>query len=376
MGSGYQVDMFDDLTVIPSLAEQLLQVKKGGIIHQQPADPFNFYSAKDIDLSQYDVAVVASSSGKDSLCMIKRLLDLGFPKEKIEIIHHIVDGRGNPHFMDWPFIEDMTKKIGEALGIKTYFSWLDGGFKQEMLKENCQSKPIVIETPEGFKTINRVRQKPGTRRMFPQTSGSLLTRWCSSACKIEVGNKHITHQDRFLGKNVLMCTGERREESPGRAKFQQLIRHSADTMRGSKNPRKPRIVDQWRPILHLSEEDVWQILADWRFISPVPYRLSWPRSSCMTCIFNGPKIWSTIYHHWPDRVHEIAEYEKEFGVTICRTGQNILERALSTSPLEIDDSEALAQAMDTEYKLPLFNKPEENWELPPGAFASESAGAI
>lgn len=43
------------------------------------------------DLMSYEIALVAFSGGKDSLGLVLRLLDLGFPRERIELHHHLVD---------------------------------------------------------------------------------------------------------------------------------------------------------------------------------------------------------------------------------------------------------------------------------------------
>jgi tRNA(Ile)-lysidine synthase TilS/MesJ len=45
------------------------------------------------DLNSYDVIVVAFSGGKDSIACVLHLLELGGPRERIELWHHDVDGR-------------------------------------------------------------------------------------------------------------------------------------------------------------------------------------------------------------------------------------------------------------------------------------------
>lgn len=48
----------------------------------EPFDPFSFTKI-----------IVACSGGKDSLASLLHLLDIGIPKERIELWHHDVDGR-------------------------------------------------------------------------------------------------------------------------------------------------------------------------------------------------------------------------------------------------------------------------------------------
>ena len=93
--------------------------------------------------------------------------------------------------------------------------------------------------------------------------------------KIDVGRRALNNQDRFRGKKILFVTGERREESANRAKYNQLEAHACDRRSG----RTARRVDVWRPVLHWTEELVWEVLEKHRVSAPVPYRLGWSRSS-------------------------------------------------------------------------------------------------
>ena len=147
-----------------------------------------------------------------------------------------------------------------------------------VLRGSCAySRPHHVETPEGLLVLPRDHQRasPSTRLRFPQQSPSLQTRWCSSALKIDVGRRALNNQDRFRGKKILFVTGERREESANRAKYNQLEAHACDRRSG----RTARRVDVWRPVLHWTEELVWEVLEKHRVSAPVPYRLGWSRSS-------------------------------------------------------------------------------------------------
>lgn len=373
-------DAIDDKIVIPSVrqAVQMDIFGEGGLIALEPADPHVRFDCVDLDLSDYDLAIVSMSGGKDSIAGLCRLLDMGFPKEKIELWHNLVDGNPetDPNFMDWSFMHDYNIKLAEAFGIPLYHSWLNKGFKGEMLKNNSIPHPHTFETPEGFVELGRNNCKPATRMKFPQQAGDLRTRYCSSALKIDPAKRALTNQDRFIGKKVLFITGERRQESAGRSKYNQLEPHSVDTIRKSKKPIKPRHIDSWRNVLHLSEEEVWQTLADWRIVPPVPYRLGWNRSSCQLCIFNSDSIIATVNEHWPEKIKEIAAFEREFGISIARSGKNVDERAAAAKPLAIDDAEALEQSFKTEYTLPIFVPEKEIWTLPKGAFSQEASGAV
>jgi 3'-phosphoadenosine 5'-phosphosulfate sulfotransferase (PAPS reductase)/FAD synthetase len=240
-----------------------------------------------------------------------------------------------------------------------------------MLKENAMSRPHHVETPSGLLVLDRdaCRAKPGTRLKFPQVGADLRTRWCSSALKIDVGRRALNNQPRLNGKRVLFITGERREESANRARYFQLETHACDR----RNGKKARHIDAWRPVLEWREEQVWDALRRHGVAPPVPYRLGWARSSCRLCIFNDAVIWATLRHHFPGSLEQIAGYEKRFGTTISRKRINVFDVSRQAKPLEIDDKEALIQATQGEYRLPIFQAP-DTWRLPAGAFNKAGCG--
>lgn len=328
--------------------------------------------APDIDLSIYDHIVVALSGGKDSIACLLALIEQGADLSRIELWHHDVDDPSDPHFMDWVFMRDYVRQFAQTFNLPLYFSWLSGGFKGEMLKENAKSGAHMIETPEGLLELGRDRCKVGTRLRFPQQGADLNSRWCSGALKVDVGRRALNNQPRFNHGKTLFVTGERAQESSNRARYFQFEPHHCDARKG----RLGRHVDAYRPVLHWDEEQVWECLRRHRVIAPVPYRLGWSRSSCHTCIFNGPRIWATILRYFPERIEAIAHYEEMFGCTISRKKMTVLEIARSAEPFEITDPDALAQAQDPVYRLPVLLPEGSEWAMPAGAFGSEGCGAV
>ncbi|MBJ2220964.1 hypothetical protein [Pseudomonas sp. MF7453] len=107
-----------------------------------------------------------------------------------------------------------------------------------------------------------------------------------------------------------------------------------------------------------------------------PYRLGWGRFSCMTCIYNSPKVWATIKKYFPERVTPIAGYEDEFGCTISRQKINVVDLSATAEAFDITDLDALAQARQREYVLPIFTPEGKAWQLPAGAFVTEGCGSV
>lgn len=363
---------FDDAVVIPAMGQQLTLL---GFEPEPIAAAVGIYfDAPTVDLDGYDSIIVCASGGKDSIACLLALIEQGVDLSRVELWHHRVDGNEGSSLMDWAFIDSYMEQFAAAFGVPLYFSWLQGGIEGEMLKQDAYSQPHIVETPSGIITLERdtARTAPATRRRFPQQSANLATRWCSSAAKIDVGRRAITNQDRFLGRKTLFVTGERRAESSNRSKYNQLEPHAVDRRHG----RLGRHVDAWRPVLHYTEAQVWDLIARHRVEAPVPYRLGWGRSSCMTCIYNSPKVWATIRKYFPDRIHPIAAYEDEFDCTISRQRINVVDLSATAEAFEIADLDALRQADQREYRLPIFTPEGQAWQMPAGAFVTEGCGSV
>lgn len=316
------------------------------------------------DLLGYDIFYIAFSGGKDSLAMILHLLELGVPRNRIELHHHLPDGREGEHLMDWPVTESYCRAVAAHLGLPIYMSWKEGGFEREMLRDNQPTAATLFETPDG-RTLRTGGDsgKLGTRRKFPQTSASLSARWCSSYTKISPCAASINGQPRFHNRRTLVVTGERAEESANRAKYAKLETHRTDARAG----RLKRHVDQYRIILDWSERQVWEIIERWSIRPHAAYVAGWGRLSCAACIFGNQNQWATVAMALPEQFGRIQRYEAEFKVTIHRT-LDVGTLAASGTPYPTATPDILQIARQTEYTLPILMTP---WELPAGAYGDK-----
>jgi 3'-phosphoadenosine 5'-phosphosulfate sulfotransferase (PAPS reductase)/FAD synthetase len=263
------------------------------------------------DLATYDHIIVAFSGRKESLACLLHLLELGADRSRMEFWHHDVDG-GRP-LMDWPVTTSYCRAIADAFGIPLRLSWREGGFEREMLRQAAPTAPVIFEHGDGTLGSSGGDGPPGTRLRFPQVSPDLSVRWCSAYLKIMPGEAALRGDPRFVGKRTLFVTGERAEESAGRARYARCEPHRADTRDGA---RRARHIDHWRPIHAWSEREVWAIVERHR-VAPHPcYSLAISRASCAFCIFGAPDQWATLRYIWPQRFEAIAAYEDRFGTTI------------------------------------------------------------
>ncbi|PZQ55945.1 MAG: phosphoadenosine phosphosulfate reductase [Phenylobacterium zucineum] len=319
-------------------------------------------------LGDYDRILVAFSGGKDSLACLLLLLEAGVPPSRIELHHHDVDG--DQPFIDWPCTLPYCRALGGHFGVPLYRSWRVGGFLGEMDRQGVPTGAVLFELPDGGLGRAGGAGRPGWRGRFPQVSADLRVRWCSSVLKIEVLAAAIRGQARFLQGRTLVVTGERAEESPGRARYAAFEPHRTATAGGRAPARR---VDHWRPIHGWSRTEVWRIIE--RFaVTPHPaYQLGWGRLSCRACIFGSPNQWATIRAVFPDQFRRIAAREQASGFTIQRSASVVaLADRGHPYPAALARPELVAQAEAADWRRPVISR---RWGLPPGAFG-EAAGPV
>ncbi|MBW4554118.1 MAG: phosphoadenosine phosphosulfate reductase family protein [Aphanocapsa sp. GSE-SYN-MK-11-07L] len=320
------------------------------------------------DFSSYDTILVAFSGGKDSICCVLHLLEMNINPAKVELHHHLVDGREGSDLFDWPCTEDYCRKFAEALELKIYFSWLQGGLEREMCRENQSKAPTHFETPEGIRSIGGQGQ-PGTRRKFPAKTADLSRRWCSAYAKIDVLSAAIANQPRFTHCRTLVVTGERAEESSARAKYPSLERHRCDRR---DSPKLKRHIDHWRPVHHWRRSQVWQTIRQWGIVPHPAYFLGFGRLSCMRCIFGSPNQWSSNFAIAPGQTGRMHEYEQDFGHTLDNRW-SIPEMAARGKPyaaIALHPVE-LKQALSHKYTNAILIEPKK-WRLPAGAYGEDT----
>jgi hypothetical protein len=316
------------------------------------------------DLRSYDHILVALSGGKNSLACVLHLIEERADPARIELHHHDVDGRG-PATFDWPITAGYCRAVAAAFGVPIFFSWRDGGLSREMLRDNEPTASVTFETAEGSVTTVGGRGVVGTRLRFPQVTGDLRLRWCSSVAKIDVMRSMICNSPRFLGKRTLVVTGERAEESPARARYATFEPHRADTRGGA---RRQRHVDHWRPIHGFDEARIWKLLRRHGVVPHVAYQLGFGRVSCMLCIFASPDQLATIRWMAPERFELIAEYERRFGCTVKRDApiHAVADRG-RPYPAAFGRPDLVQLAMAEHWSPPIRTAP-AGWRLPAGAF--------
>lgn len=307
--------------------------------------------------------IVGFSGGKDSIAVVLYLLSIGVSPERIHLHHHEVDGKG-PNLFDWPCTRSYCQAFAAEFKLNLYFSYRNGGILKAIYRYNEPRQNIYYQQVPGgrYHEIISDQSALNTRLKFPGVSGSLITRWCSAEVKIDVMKSIICHHPDYQGK-LFVLTGERREESSKRSKYQEIEFHSSNSKR--------RRVIAWRPIIDWTEHQVWDIFRKYN-IQPHPcYMLGWSRCSCQLCIFSSPDIWIKIRSITPDKVDKIAAIEKDICFTLY-SKENIYSFLSKGKPTTDLNDYWISQALG-EFTAQVRCK---YWKLPAGAYKKESAGAI
>jgi len=341
-----------------------------------------------LPLEDYDKIIILHSGGKDSTACFFKLLSMGVPTDKIELWHHDIDGGHPTRHMDWPCTVPYVKTFAEATGTFLRLSWRQNGFWGEVYRVGA-SYPVQYEDTNGTKTCKSSKlqersqllresnpeseelKEYGYRMKFPAKSADLHVRWCSAYLKIMVGEtviKNLTSNLETVNTNILIVSGERREESAGRSRYNEMEIHRTNAVAKNK-----RLVHWWRPVIDYSERDIWEVLKRHN-CNPHPcYRAGWSRCSCMMCIFSLPKHWAGIRELYPHHFKKVCQDERILGFTLSNK-KTLEEYASANSCLKTEDREAIRQLKTGEFTPGEIFVPEREWKFPAGAFGGSDGG--
>lgn len=206
-----------------------------------------------IDLHDYDVVMVNTSAGKDSIAMlwdvIQRAKRQHFPLTKIVCVHADL-GRA-----EWQGTMELAREQAAIWGLR--FEVVKG-----TVAEPNRDLVDLIEK----------------RGMWPSSAA----RYCTSDAKRAPIRRFMTQivNECDLGRpcRILNCMGLRAQESTARSKKEPLSYSNAST-------KTTRHVWDWLPIFNWSEGEVWRVIHSEDLPYHFAYDLGMPRLSCVFCIF-------------------------------------------------------------------------------------------
>lgn len=343
-----------------------------------------------LPLEEYDMIAVLLSGGKDSIACYYKLIELGVPKEKIELWHHDIDGGHPSRRMDWRCTQNYVKAFAEAEQVPLRLSWRINGFFGELYRigasepvewmdpdtgEICQCKLSrkYIQCQElkesATEEMEEKLKEYGYRMKFPAKTGDLSRRWCSAYLKIMVAESVMCNLDKTnTNVKILVVSGERRGESTGRSKYNEMEIHKTNA-----TTKAHRLVHQWRPVIDYSEKDVWEVLKRHK-VNPHPcYRAGWNRCSCAMCIFSTPPLFAGIREIMPEEYELLKKDEEILGFTLDNKKDLDSFVGDAESCVYHGDAKALHSLVSGEFETAdIFA--DGPWMYPAGAFHGAEGG--
>ena len=350
-----------------------------------------------LPLEMYDLVIVLISGGKDSIACYYKLLELGVPKSKIEFWHHDIDGGHPSRTMDWRCTANYIRSFAEAEQIPLRVSWRKNGFFGELYRIGASEliEYVDPETGEIYQcppskkymecqklkvaAISEMENKLaefGYRMKFPMKSGDLSRRWCSAYLKIMVADTVLRNMNSVAAnltktrKNIklLIVSGERRGESVGRSKYNEIEIHRTNAV-----SKHHRTVHQWRPVIDYSERDIWEVRKRHK-VNPHPcYRAGWNRCSCAMCIFSTPRLFAGIRELYPKEYALLCQDEKVLGFTLDNHCDLETYIGSADSCVYHGDKEAIQSLLTGEFPVESVYV-NGKWKYPAGAFHGAAGG--
>lgn len=233
------------------------------------------------ELGDYDVILVNSSAGKDSMASLEQVAT---EAARQGVLDRVVVGHADLGRAEWAGTRELAREQAERYGL-----------------------PFFVVSASGPDLLERVER----RGMWP----SPQQRWCTSDLKRGPLRRLMTqlvreHRERVgeVRVRLLNVMGMRAQESPARAR-----RPALRVDPGASNGR--REVSDFLPLHEWSKEEVWERIASSRIADLVhpAYAAGMPRLSCRFCILAPKSALVTSARLNPELAQEYLRVEQATG---------------------------------------------------------------
>lgn len=263
--------------------------------------------------------------------------------------------------------EDMEERLKE-FGCRMKFPMKTGDLSRRWC--SAYLKIMVADTVmANIDQLGELERLGGKRHKFPAKGSTHQGRWCSGNLKAAVQDSVTSNLERTKSNvKVLVVSGERRGESKGRSRYNEMEIHRTNAEKKAR-----RIVHQWRPVIDYSEKDVWEVLKRHK-VNPHPcYRAGWNRCSCAMCIFSTPKLFAGIRELYPEEFELLKQDERILGFTLDNKCDLDTFVGDALSCVYHGDKEAIRSLVTGEFTVDDIYV-EDAWKYPAGAFHGAEGG--
>lgn len=242
------------------------------------------------DLASYDILAASISGGKDSQTMLRELVRLAEAAGVRDRIVCIFADLGSGD--EWPGTGEMAAYHAEFYGLRFI----------TVRKGEAKGQPVTL-----LEHIER-------RGMWPDRGN----RFCTSDLKRDpIGTvftrlaNEVRERDGRKGPvRILNVMGMRAQESPARRLMLVFEHNKRVSGKGT-----AKHVDNWLPIHHLTEDEVWADIRDSGVKHHYVYDEGMPRLSCRFCVLAGRKTLGRAAQLDPEGAAKRAELEERMGHT-------------------------------------------------------------
>ena len=263
--------------------------------------------------------------------------------------------------------EDMEERLKE-FGYRMKFPMKTGDLSRRWC--SAYLKIMVVDTVmANIDQLGELERLGGKRHKFLAKGSTHQGRWCSGNLKAAVQESVTSNLERTKSNvKVLVVSGERRGESKGRSRYNEMEIHRTNAEKKAR-----RIVHQWRPVIDYSEKDVWEVLKRHK-VNPHPcYRAGWNRCSCAMCIFSTPKLFAGIRELYPEEFELLKQDERILGFTLDNKCDLDTFVGDALSCVYHGDKEAIRSLVTGEFTVDDIYV-EDTWKYPVGAFHGAEGG--
>lgn len=263
--------------------------------------------------------------------------------------------------------EDMEEQLKQH-GCRMKFPMKTGDLSRRWC--SAYLKIMVADTVmSNLSRLGELEQLGGKRHKFPAKGGTHQGRRCSGNLKAAVQDSVTANLEKTRSNvKVLVVSGERRGESVGRSKYNEMEIH-----RTNATSKAHRLVHQWRPVIDYSEKDVWEVLKRHK-VNPHPcYRAGWNRCSCAMCIFSTPPLFAGIRELYPEDYELLKRDENILGFTLDNKKDLDAFVGDAKSCVYHGDASAIHSLITGEFGVDEIYVT-DNWMYPAGAFHGAEGG--
>ena len=263
--------------------------------------------------------------------------------------------------------EDMEEQL-KQYGYRMKFPMKTGDLSRRWC--SAYLKIMVADTVmSNLSSLGELERIGGKRHKFPAKGGTHQGRWCSGNLKAAVQDSVTANLEKTKSNvKVLVVSGERRGESAGRSKYNEMEIHRTNAM-----AKAHRLVHQWRPVIDYSEKDVWEVLKRHK-VNPHPcYRAGWNRCSCAMCIFSTPSLFAGIRELYPEDYDLLKQDERILGFTLDNKCDLDTYVGNAQSCIYHGDLSALHSLINGEFSVEDIYVTGD-WMYPAGAFHGAEGG--